>query len=189
MRVPSIATVAAITLLSACDAVTAPGLLAAAALDPLETPPQQLALAVSLPESVRLRDGDAILHLSYSDGTDPMVSETVPLTITPITGLELASGDHAYRAALVADDARRFAAAQRAIKELRSDGVEGTGSFGLSVVGGCTTAPLPDALPVATWLQPGPEAAFVPLTRRANAYDGLGPDEAATLRAAIGPCP
>ncbi|MFO6463863.1 hypothetical protein ACK8OR_05695 [Jannaschia sp. KMU-145] len=177
-----------LTTLAGCDAITPAGLMAAARLDPLTTAPEHVALAVTVPDTVRLRSGDAVLSLAFrAEGADmPAVSETVPLMIAPAT--TASPGTRRYVARIAPADAPRLVAAQTAIRALRASGTMGAGSLGVSVERGCTTAPLGRSLPISTAIRTDPEAPFVPLTRSVDAFDRLSPAEAAALRARFAPC-
>ncbi|MEM7491396.1 MAG: hypothetical protein AAF390_19955 [Pseudomonadota bacterium] len=176
-------------LLSACGAVTLPGLRAAGSLDPLGTPPEAIAVAISLPAELRLRDGDATVRLALEGDDGPLVDETVPLALVDAPGPDgSALGDRVVVARFGPAAAARFAAAQAEIRRLRAAGTEGRGSLSVAVRGGCLTGPLGDTLPVATWLRPAPDADFLPLTRRGDLLAALEPEDRDALLAGLPPC-
>ncbi|MEM8822143.1 MAG: hypothetical protein AAGF30_00895 [Pseudomonadota bacterium] len=180
----------ALSLLTGCTAVTMPGLRAASGLDPLTTPPEAIAVAVSLPNQMRLRDGDAVMRIALDGPNGPLVSETVPLTLVETPGPSgTASGDRVFVTGIEPAEAARFAAAQAEIRRLRATGIDGRGSLGVAITGGCLTAPLGDTLPVATWLRPGPDADFVLLTHRSDFLSSLDAETRAALRNGLAPCP
>lgn len=105
--------VLALGLLSGCTAVTLAGVDAAARLNPLTTSPDAIAVAVALPPELRLRDGDAVLHIALAGADGPLVSETVPLQVTEDADtLPGASPeDRVFLARVAPAEAARFAAA------------------------------------------------------------------------------
>jgi len=180
-------------LLSACGSVTPAGLMAAARLDPLETPPAALAVAVSVPQGVRLQDGDAVLRLAFQP-EDPAQAEAVgievPLSVRadPSAPEATVSDDLVYVLQLNARDAARMADAQRQIIALRAAEVAGQGSLGIEVTGGCLISTMPDTFPVATWLRPKPAGDWVPLTRRRDLLNVLPAAEANALLGRLERC-
>ncbi|XWN31483.1 MAG: hypothetical protein ROR55_29200 [Devosia sp.] len=179
---------------SACASVNPAGLIAASRLDPLNTAPTDIAVAVGVPSTVRLTDGDAEFRMAFraeSDASAVLVDETVPLQLRPIAaGGPQPSSDSevVYSARFAAEDAARIAAAQAEIKALRARGIDGKGTLSVSVSGGCVLEPAPRALPVSTWLQTSPEHGFVSLTRQQDVFRGLGERDAQALRAQLTPC-
>lgn len=184
---------AALALLVACGSVTPAGLVAASRLDPLATPPGDIALAVAVPAALRLRDGDATLRLAFRpDGAEaPAVDETIRLALSPPVsgGPEVGPGTRVVVARIPPADRPRLSAAQAAVRALRDDDVEGSGSLTVAVTGGCLEATLGDALPVSTWIRTAPDAPFVRLTRARDAFADLPAAAAAALRGRLAPCP
>lgn len=178
--------------LAGCSSVTPRGLMAAARLDPLNTPPQDISVAVSVPAALRLRDGDAQLFLGYApeDAADAApVAATVPLSLAQVPGTPGGSdGTAVYAFELAPADAARVAEVQRRIRDMKAREIKGSGTFRVEVSGGCLTRPLGDTLPVATWLRARPEAAFVPLTRRTDIWPLLSAEARAALAAELVPC-
>lgn len=71
--------------LAGCSTLSPAGMIAASRLDPQGTPPDQIALAVGVPETIRLASGDARLRLSFAGGTEAstvVIEETAPLELT-----------------------------------------------------------------------------------------------------------
>lgn len=180
--------------LSACASVNPAGLIAASRLDPLNTPPAEIAVAVGVPDTVRLADGDAELRIAFTGGSaapDILVDETAPLQLRPITtGAPQPNSDSeaVYAARLAAGDAARIARAQAEIRALRARGIDGQGTLTVTVTGGCLLESPLRALPVSTWLQTDPEDGFVSLTREQDLFRALGESDAAALRAQLIPC-
>ena len=76
--VRTIASLKALALAAACSPL---GLSDAARLDPLNTPPSALGLAVGVPDAIMLRDGDAVLRIAYAAGGETLVDASVPLSV------------------------------------------------------------------------------------------------------------
>ncbi|WP_299963838.1 hypothetical protein [uncultured Roseobacter sp.] len=173
--------------------MTPASLIAARGLDPLNTPPDSIALAVAVPETVQLADGDAILRLALAtepEGDSFAVDETVPLRLSSSDDdlPEAQTGQTIYLARLGPEEAERIAEAQAQITALRAAGPTGQGSLTVAVTGGCLLGPVPASLPVSTWLQTDPGAGFVQLTRQRDMFRVLDPADAAALRAGLLPC-
>ncbi|MEM6481950.1 MAG: hypothetical protein AAF681_08905 [Pseudomonadota bacterium] len=180
--------------LTACGAVTPAGFMAVSRLDPLTTPPGDIAFALEVPQTLRLTDKDAELRLRLIDDQDTAevwVDERVPLEIRPASETELSGArtDRALYVATVSErDAETLAAAQRQILDIRAQGQRGRGSLSIQVVGGCLQGESLDGLPVSTWLQTDPSADFVPLTRERDVFDSLEPTERRALQARLERC-
>lgn len=180
--------------LSGCAAVSPAGLVAASRLDPLETPPERIAIAISVPDEIRLKTGDATLALAFAadDGRPAaQVSETISLVIARGTGSDgptARAGQTVYIATIAPDDAARLTAAQTRITALHDSGIEGAGSLSVGVSGGCHVGGVPDTLPVGTWLRTDPEGAFLPLTRPVDMFRSLDSETAQALRTNFAPC-
>lgn len=192
---PNMSLLALMPLLAACTSLSPAGLLAARKLDPVNTPPADIAVAVGVPQTLRLGDGDASFRLAFSGGTPSAtvrLDETVPLRIAASDGegpAPNAPGEAVYVARIAPADAGRIAAVQREIRQLRASGMTGQGSLSISVTGGCLIGPAPDILTVSTWLQTDPAEGFVALTRRQDIARAIGENAAGTLRAQLRPCP
>ncbi|MEL7184128.1 MAG: hypothetical protein AAFY65_06215 [Pseudomonadota bacterium] len=183
----------AASLVTGCGSVTPAGLVAAMRLDPLATPPGDITVAVSVPNTVRLTDGDAQFRLAFTPD-DPTRAGSVDTTV-PLTLIENATdaptppdGDAVYVWGFAPRDAARVAKAQAQITAARSNGLAGDGSVGVSIEGGCTTVPLGDTLPVSTWLKTGPDTGFVQLTRRTDLLTALPAAERSALLSKLTRC-
>lgn len=168
-------------LLASCGSLSPAGLRAASRLDPLTTPAGDVALAISVPETVRLTDGDAVLRITFAEQGRSLVDTQVPLAITRETpdGLDAPeAGQALYVGRVAGAEAQAFSAAQAEIRRLRAAGSAGTGSLQIQVNSGCRLGPPLQSLPVSSWLRPAPGAAFVPLTRRVDILDRLQRDGA-----------
>ncbi|MEM0936990.1 MAG: hypothetical protein AAGJ91_13950 [Pseudomonadota bacterium] len=184
---------AALTLAS-CAAVNPAGLIAASRLDPLATAPGDIALAVGVPDRVGLVDGDAEFRMSYRrEGGDGavLVDETVALQLRRVAAgapPKRSAGETVFAARFSEEGAARIAAAQSEIRSLRRQGVDGTGSLTVSVIGGCVLGPPLRELPVSTWIQTNPTNGFVRLTRSRDLFAALDAPAAADLQRRLKPC-
>lgn len=191
---PAFVSLACALTLSACASVNPAGLMAASRLDPLNTAPTEIAVAVGVPDTLRLADGDAVLYMGFKGGNAAstiVVEETVPLKVSPVTAGEPqpnSDGELVYAARLAPGDAARIARVQAEIKALRARGIEGQGTLSVAVTGGCLLEPTLDALPISTWLQTSSEDGFVSLTRQQDVFRVLGESDAAALRSHLTPC-
>ncbi|GGK22967.1 hypothetical protein [Salinarimonas ramus] len=181
-------------LLAACAGISPSGLVAAARLDPLNSDPGAITVGVGLPETIRLRDGDAILRIAFTrEGADEaVVDEAVPLAVAEGASRADAPraepGERIFLAGVAADDAARFRAAQARIRALRAQGVRGSGSLTVTVRAGCRTGEVPDTLPTRTFLRTSPDAGFATLTRSPDLFALLGEEAARGLRERLVPC-
>ncbi|MEQ9258345.1 MAG: hypothetical protein RIG84_04535 [Roseovarius sp.] len=182
------------SLLSACSALDPAGLIAASRLDPLATPPSEIAVAVGVPEGLRLEDGDAEFRLAFRGGSAAQVvqlEERADLEIRRAQGEGPAPntpGEAIYIAQIAPEDVPRIAALQREIRALREGGTEGEGTLAVSVVGGCYTTATPPPITVSTWLQTNPADGFVALTRQQDIARAIGAEEAALMRGQLARC-
>lgn len=179
--------------MAACTGISPAGIIAARSLDPLNTPPNQIGIAVGVPENIRLSSGDAVMRIAFRGGTPAstiLIEEEVRLQLARDGSGQLAANapdEVIYRASLLPDDAARFASAQQAIREARENGADGNGSLSIQVVGGCYLGELPVALPTSTWLNTDESRPFVAMTRRVDAFEALG-DAGLGIRTILSPC-
>lgn len=187
-------TLALVATASACGSVSPAGLLAASRLDPLTTPPAEVALAVGVPQVIRLADGDAELRMSLhsGDGAAAILREEVATLVLAPSGdtgpRPNSPSETVYVARIAAEDAPRIAALQQDIRDLRAMGNTGTGALTISVVGGCLVGAPPPSMAVSTWIQTDPDAGFVPLTRRQDVTRAIGARDAGLLLSQLRPC-
>lgn len=180
-------------VLTACTSVTPAGLRAAMQLDPLETPPAALSVAVSVPRNVALSDGDVFMSLGFvpedAGVTEPVLAK-VPLSVVEsgTAPAPRSPEDRVYVLMLDQSAALELAAAQSRIQALKAQRVKGQGSLSVAVEGGCVEGLLENSFPVATWLRPNPAEDFVQLTRRTDFFAALDQAEAQALRAQLLPC-
>jgi len=188
-----ISTCLAAVLLVGCGSVTPAGLTAVSRLDPLESPLSDLVVAISIPEALRLRNGDAEFRLGFTpedqSATD-VIDETVPLT--HMDGIEgprpTAVGETIYVLGFSTQDAANLTHIQDQIKTMQAQDIKGTGTLSITIRGGCLTNDLAQGLVVSTWLRIDPAANFVLLTRNVNLLDVLPPARRAQLKGNLIPC-
>ena len=165
------------TIVGACGAVAPRGIVEAARLDPLNTAPEEMGIAVAVPDTIVLNDGDAIVRLAFSVGGDTVVDARVPHSVErasdtlPDTAF---SDDTVYAAFLTPQNAATLAAAQADIRTLLATGTTGEGTLSIAVIGGCRTGEPLETLYVSTWLRASQSASYVPLTRRRDVLGKLG---------------
>jgi hypothetical protein len=170
------------------------GLIAASRLDPLNTPPSEIAVAVGVPQTLRLSNGDAEFRLSFQSDTAAstiLLEETAPLqlVLSGEAGPRPSTADEiVYVARIAAADAPRIAALQNEIRTLRAAGTEGEGSLTVRVVGGCFVGPSPTDIAVSIWLQTDASDGFVQVARQQDISRAFGTRDAAMLRAQLSPC-
>ncbi|WP_143526082.1 hypothetical protein [Roseivivax lentus] len=174
--------------------MTPAGLIAASRLDPLNTPPSEIAVAVGVPETLRLADGDAEFRMAFRGGSAAstiLLEEVAELRLAPAGQAEPqpnATDETVYVARIAPEDTARIAALQAEIRTLREAGTDGAGTLNIRVVGGCYVGAAPASIMVSTWLQTAPADGFVPLTRRQGMVRALGARDAAMLLAELTPC-
>lgn len=190
----ALATLAVTTTAAACSTLNPAGLVAASRLDPLNTPPSEISVAVGVPETLRLADGDAEFRIAFRGGSAAstiMLEEVAPLRLSA-AGSEgprpSASDELIYIARIAPEDAGRIAAVQQEIRDLRAAGTDGDGSLTVRVVGGCFVGAPPEALAISTWLRTDPSDGFVQLTRRQDVTRAIGARDAAMLMSQLSPC-
>lgn len=190
----TLATLAIVATASACGTMNPAGLVAASRLDPLNTPPSEISVAVGVPETLRLEDGDAEFRIAFRGGSAAstiMLEEVAPLSLS-VAGSEgprpSTSGETVYIARIAPEDAGRISAVQQEIRDLRAAGTDGDGSLTVRVVGGCFVGARPEVISVSTWLQTDPSDGFVQLTRRQDVTRAIGARDAAMLMSQLSPC-
>lgn len=179
--------------LTACTTISPSGMIAASRLDPLGTPPDRIAAAVGVPETIRLASGDAVLRIAFRGGdaaSVAQVEEVVPLDFQTATANAPSGreGETVYVARLTPQNAGRFAAAQEQIRGLREQGVRGSGVLAVEIVSGCHVGPAPSTLPVSSWLQTNPADGFVQLTQGTDVFSVTDGHTASELRSRLREC-
>lgn len=183
-----------ISALWGCSSLNPAGLVAASRLDPLNTAPSQIAVAVGVPNALRLEDGDAEIRMAFKGDTEasPMFrEEAAPLQLRLASDegpVPNATDERIYVARIAEEDAAAIAELQSEIRAYRASGRRGQGSLTIGLMGGCYEDELPGAIKVSTWLQTDPNDRFVPLTSRSDVARALGEPAATQLRAKLRPC-
>ena len=170
----------------ACSSLTTAGLRAVSSLDPVETDPAHLQAAIGVDNAFRLRTGDARLTISYRlDGTEvPVISEEFKLEITAATGsegLQPDPGEAIFVARIAEADLSRARDTQARIKVLRQS-KSGSGDVSINVSSGCLTKPLPEKVPLRTFVRSHQAGKFVQLTGIENILDLLTEDQVQKVR-------
>ena len=143
-----------------------------ARLSPLEADPSAIRLAVRLPGSLVVRDGDVRLRVSFDGGSEAtrLVEEYAAVIADgaeDLTGIATKPGDgsRVFVAALTEDDAASLADTQRRIRAWRAAGIEGKGQLAVMATA-CANGPFPDGpIPLTTWMRTSPDEPFFVLAR------------------------
>lgn len=189
-----LATLACAAAVSACSGMNPAGLIAASRLDPLNTAPSEIAVAVGVPQTLRLTDGDAELRIAFRGATEEstiLVEEVAPLVLSAsdTAGPSRSTSDETVYVARVApEDATRIAAVQQEIRNLRSAGTDGNGSLTVRVTSGCFVGERPATIAVSTWIQTNPSDGFVQLTHRQDLTRAVGAQDAEMLMLQLNSC-
>ncbi len=160
--------------------------------DVLTANPESLSAALAVPETIRLRDGDASLHLGYQvEGEEtPQVDEHFEMRIAreDASAPEAQPGETVYVASLAPDVAERMRAAQKKVVQLKDQGKDGRGTFSISFDGGCFAGVRPSVLPLRTFLRFEPDGPFIQMVSTENVLDNLDGETADTLLTKLEPC-
>ena len=190
MKKTVFAALIAAAIAAACAQVSPGGLMKAARLDPLETPPGDISVAVAVPQNIQIRSGDAALYLGYQPEIGQPVDIVVPLSRQedPLAPMPLRADQVVYVFGFAPDAATALARTQAQIRELKAAGVDGTGTLSIMISGGCYEGELNDTLITSTWLRTGPDASFTQLTRAANLFALLDAAAGANIRSGLAQC-
>ena len=166
---------AALGLVAACGQMTPSGLVQASRLDPVGTSPQDIAVAVTVPENIKLRSGDATLYLGFrpEDGSGSAVGVSVPLTKLDEKPDSVVTrpNEAVHVFGFTPENAMLLADVQAQIKALKDANIPGEGTLSISISAACYVGEL-DQIPLAsTWLKTGAGAQFTQFTRATNLYD------------------
>ena len=164
---------ACLAVLSGCMSIAT--MVAAAQLDPLETNPSDIRLAIIAPPHLRIADGDIALIMGFDGGEPDLKFEErylADIARNRSGASGISTGDLAKGAlsllSLRDEDAASMRSLQARIKAIRATGIRGRGYIGFSAMG-CSTQPVGGRpLPISVYFQPKPEADFTPLTRDAD---------------------
>jgi hypothetical protein len=180
-------------VVTGCSGISPAGLIAAYRLDPLETSPSDISVAISVPDALRLHDGDASLYLAFVPD-DP--STAAPITTTVLLSVsenatgprQSAVGETIYVLGFSTQAAAQLSATQDKIKVLKEQKVKGTGTLSVNITGGCLSRALGDSFPISTWLRTDPKASFVPLTHNSDLLDAISPENLSQLKSKFVQC-
>jgi hypothetical protein len=175
---------------AACGQVSPAGLVQAARLDPLETPPNDIFVAVGVPQSIQMRSGDASLYLGFQPNVGDLVEATVPLARleNQIPPMPSRADQAVYVFGFAPDDADLLAQTQAQIRNLKAGGIDGTGTLSVLINGGCYVGELNDALLASTWLKTNPQAQFTQMTRSTSLFDMLDAASSEAIKSGLVPC-
>lgn len=116
--------------------------------------PAEFRFAVEVPETFRLKTGDATLSVSYDSGATKLLEEfQLDLAPTDAPFAKSAPNGWVYVGMLSTTDQARMAKLQDEIARDQDAGQKGNGGVSIEVTGGCFVGSRPDVLPVSTWLQ------------------------------------
>lgn len=130
--------------LSSCASMSPAGLAKLSGIDPLSADPQQISVAVRLPESLMLKTGDLMMVVKTEGAVGPdAIDETFFLAVGETaaagTGLEAPKdGERLQSARVAAQDFGRLRTIQTRARSLNAaNGAKGKGSLTVSAKGGC----------------------------------------------------
>ena len=178
--------------LSACGTLVPSTAARLAAFSPLEANPSDIAVALILPQELRVREDGAKLELiAQRSDTGEEFKGAYTLAETPANaadfGADAAANARFY--AIRPADADEMRKAQDKVKAWKAAGLssKGSGSIGIGL-DACTTgaAPAPDAR-VSAYIRTAPGAAFLPLIEKAQLIQLLGAELLAQLKPCDGP--
>lgn len=146
---------------SGCVSLSPIGAAHLAATDPLAVDPAAISVAIELPSTLHIRDGDATLQMKIGGRLD----ETFVLHVEgTIGGVAPTGGRHVLAAGIAQRDWTRFARAQAEARNARERDGKGRGSLTVSITGACRTGDVDDG-PVPTAISIRTAERYVPLAR------------------------
>lgn len=162
-------------VLTGCTSLGTPvtSLVQLSQLDPLESDPSNMRLAVRAPSVLKFRDGDVKLAMGFDGGSaetrfSDVFAADIDNGVIATPGIDRSSldGQTFAVASLTPEAAARMMAMQKRIKALRAAGIQGKGSLTVSATACKTVDDLPKPLPITAWLQPSPDKNFLMLLRQ-----------------------
>lgn len=167
--------------LAACDITPARTIWALRSVDPLTTAPEELRLAVRLPQGFRPSfDGMALIAKLEATATQPQQSEQ--FRISPEDQAQLPSWMHRagaplYGFKLAEEDAAKFRLFQRSAARAKAQGRGGEITIGTQV---CRLGrEMPDQVLVSAFLKTGETKEYVALFEDRDILSGTTPEEIA----------
>ena len=157
-------------LLSGCIAADPAAVSRLSSLSPLEANPTDLTAAVRTAADVIIGEGDVTLTAKFDAREDRFdISETFNLVVdgsasaAPGIAPVKPGQERLVLASLDPDDAARFRAFQKAVRDYRANGGKGSGQISIGVTG-CARKPLdPESRLISAWLQTAPDTRFIKL--------------------------
>ena len=183
-----------VMLLSGCLSVTPRGVAEMARFNPLHVNPDHLAAGLGVPETIRLADGNAMITMTYrlKANRSLAVNERFLLELSDSNSIPGApaddDGEHIYVGQLSRLDALRMRDVQARILAIKSKGIEGEGTFSITLRGGCSTQLPVTSLPFRTFVRTRSGAAFVEVTRKSDFVSSLPRADRQTFLDSIGMC-
>ena len=177
--------------LSACASVNPVGLARLAAMDPLSADPQQISVAVRLPQALKLRTGDLVMVLKTNGVEGPgAIDETFSLAVSDAAAGDAGviapeTGERLQTARVAPQDVERLRATQAKARALKAEGgAKGKGSLTVSAKGGCKMAELGDAdLMMNLYMQTEANGEWFPVVSALNLRRALGAEMLAKILA------
>lgn len=172
--VPRLIRVAAVlvavpAMLAGCTSMPLTSMVKLARTDFTTVDPAALRVAVKVPQGIRPRPHGVRLVLTTVVEGQKDVREFVLDDVADLAELASLRGEvskgtavHAFR--LAAADVTRLVAARASVLERKQRGASGSITLGVAA-DGCRTGPLPDRIPLTTYLRTESDGAFFPLAR------------------------
>ncbi|WP_312360596.1 hypothetical protein [Ensifer sp.] len=179
--------------LAACAALSAGSAGPVSRLDPSQTDPSDLRVALVVPKELVLRRGDAALGFSFRDGDAAAESRSYPLEVNAggasdsAVHSQVSSGETLYILALAKGDARQLRALQAKIAPAE-DGKPGErGSLSIQFSGGCWRGAFPAGRKVVVnaWMQRSADAGYVPAISNLDLMQTLNQANVSALPACV----
>jgi hypothetical protein len=156
--------------LASCASMAPTTALQLAQLDPLRADPSGISVAILLPDSLLLRDGDIVMTIEQQDkALASHITQSFKLKVSDmgtgeIEGLRAKNGQRLELARVFAADAERLRTLQAMAREQKAAGAAGKGSFTVGIQGGCRTRPLDErALLASIYIKTDRASKYLPL--------------------------
>lgn len=172
----------AIAAVAACTSMPVTSLIRLARTDFATVDPAALRAALKLPDGIRPRA--ARLRLTVTAGSDERVEEFVLTDMTDAGELaslrsEISAGTSIYGYRLAATDIARLTAVRADMLARKANGAHGTMTIGVSA-DGCRAGPLPETIPLTTYLRTDASSDFFALARDIDLRKALAGHDLAT---------
>lgn len=177
-----------------CSSFSLPAAITGMRLAPLELDPEGVEFLFAVPRDVVLQAGDAKVVLAYapikSNDSDVVKSE-IGLQVKPqASGGEFETDfvSTLYRARIPADQLQEFRNTQGEIRELKSKGIDGVGTFSVRIHSACYREVSPESFLMSAWIRSEPEGPSMLLTDEVDLWEVLGTWAAADLQKRVQKC-